>query len=108
MFTQNSFLRQGRGQEYCKHEPSPHFFILPAPSLRVLTQVGFAAMENCTFEEKKTEDGDGCNKAKLRVALQVLAELKNVLKQDAGLERNVSKTSVFPKGVTQQAAFDAA
>ncbi len=40
--------------------------------------------------------------------LQVLAELKRVLKEDAGLELNVSKTSVLPKGVTQQAAFDAA
>ncbi len=38
----------------------------------------------------------------------MLAELKRVLKEDAGLELNVSKTSVFPKGVAQQAAFDAA
>jgi hypothetical protein len=44
----------------------------------------------------------------LSVVLQVLAELKRVLKEDAGLELNVSKTSVLPKGVTQQAAFDAA
>jgi hypothetical protein len=51
---------------------------------------------------------DGYIKDKLRVALQVLSELKHVLKQDAGLELNVSKTSVLPKGVTQQAAFDAA
>ena len=42
------------------------------------------------------------------MALQVLAELKSVLKQDAGLELNVSKTSCLPKGVSQQAAFDAA
>jgi hypothetical protein len=48
---------------------------------------------------------DGYSKAKLRV---VLAELRHVLKQDAGLELNVTKTSVLPKGVTQQAAFDAA
>jgi hypothetical protein len=40
------------------------------------------------------------------VALQVLAELKRVLKEDAGLERNVSKTSILPKGTTQQAVFD--
>jgi hypothetical protein len=44
----------------------------------------------------------------LSVALQVLAELKHVLKQDAGLELNVSKTSILPKGVTAQAAFDVA
>jgi hypothetical protein len=42
------------------------------------------------------------------VALQVLAELKHVLKQDAGLELNVSKTSILFKGVTNQAAFDVA
>ena len=49
---------------------------------------------------------DGCIKAKLRVTLQVLAELKRVLKEDPDLELNVSKTSVLPKGVTQQTAFD--
>jgi hypothetical protein len=32
------------------------------------------------------------------VALQVLAELKAVFKADAGLELNVSKTSILPKG----------
>ena len=51
---------------------------------------------------------DGYIKAKLSVALQVLAELKRVLFQDAGLELNVSKTSVLPKGTTQQAVFDVA
>ena len=51
---------------------------------------------------------DGYIKAKLSVALQVLAELKSVLKEDAGLELNVLKTSVLPKGISQQAAFDAA
>jgi hypothetical protein len=49
---------------------------------------------------------DGYMKAKLSVALQ--AELKSVLKEDADLELNVSKTSVLPKGVSQQAVFDAA
>ena len=44
-------------------------------------------------------------KVKVSVALQVLAELKRVLKEDAGLELNVVKTSVLSKGVTQQAAF---
>jgi hypothetical protein len=51
---------------------------------------------------------DGYIKGKLSVVLQVLAELKRVLKEDAGLERNVSKTSILPKGTTQQAAFDMA
>jgi hypothetical protein len=51
---------------------------------------------------------DGYIKAKLSVALQVLAELKHVLKEDAGLELAVSKTSVLQKGVPQQAAFEAA
>jgi len=31
------------------------------------------------------------------VALQVLAELKAVFKEDAGLELNVSKTSMLPR-----------
>ncbi len=42
------------------------------------------------------------------MTLQVLAELKHVLKEDAALDLNVSKTSVPPKGVTQQAAFEVA
>ncbi len=49
---------------------------------------------------------DGYIKAKLSIGLQVLAELKAVFKADAGLELNVSKTSILPKGVTAQAAFD--
>ena len=40
------------------------------------------------------------------MALQVLAELKDVFKTDAGLELNVSKTSILPKGVTDQVVFD--
>ena len=40
------------------------------------------------------------------VTLQVLAELKCFLKEDAGLELNVSKTSILPKGTTQQTVFD--
>ena len=51
---------------------------------------------------------DGYITAGLSVALQVLAELKHVLKKDAGLELNVFKTSVLPKGITQQGAFDVA
>jgi hypothetical protein len=42
------------------------------------------------------------------MALQVLAEFKRVLKEDAWLELNVSKTSILPKGTTQQAVFDVA
>jgi hypothetical protein len=37
-----------------------------------------------------------------------LAELKDVFKADAGLELNVSKTSILPKGVTVQTSFDMA
>ena len=44
---------------------------------------------------------DGYIKAKLSVAMQVLEELQRVLKEDAGLELNVAKTSVLPKGVSQ-------
>jgi hypothetical protein len=52
---------------------------------------------------------DGYIKAKLSVALQVLAELKAVFREDAGMELNVSKTVILPpKGITHQAAFDAA
>jgi hypothetical protein len=50
---------------------------------------------------------DGYIKVKLTVSLQVLTELKVVFKADAGLELNVSKTSILPsKGVTAQAVFD--
>ncbi len=44
---------------------------------------------------------DGYIKTKLNVTLQVLAELKYVFKEDAGLEHNVSKASILSKGVTQ-------
>ena len=47
---------------------------------------------------------DGYIKAKLSVSLQVLTELKRVFKEDAGLGLNIHKTSVLPKGVSQQAA----
>jgi hypothetical protein len=42
------------------------------------------------------------------VTLQVLAELKTVFKADAGLELNVSKTSILPKVTTGQAVLDMA
>ncbi len=49
---------------------------------------------------------DGYIKGKLIVTLQVLVELKCVLKEDVGMDLNVSKTSVLPKDVTQQSVFD--
>ena len=49
---------------------------------------------------------DGYIKTKLSVVLQVLSELKRVLKEDAGLELNVSKVSVLPKDTTHQDVFD--
>jgi len=51
---------------------------------------------------------DGYIKARMSVALQVLADLKHVFKEDVGLDLNISNTSVLPKGVAQQAAFDIA
>jgi hypothetical protein len=42
------------------------------------------------------------------VSLQILTELKTVFKTDAGLELNVSKTVILPKGITHQAVFDVA
>ncbi len=47
-------------------------------------------------------------KTKLSVTLQVLTELKRVLKEDVGLEFNVNKTTVLPKGVIQQTSFNVA
>ncbi len=51
---------------------------------------------------------DGYIKSNLTVTLQVLVELKRVLKEDVVLELNVNKTTVLPKGVSQEAAFNAA
>jgi hypothetical protein len=51
---------------------------------------------------------DGYIKGKLSVVLQVLAELKRVLKEDAGLEHNISKTGILSKDITQQTLFDVA
>ncbi len=50
---------------------------------------------------------DGFIKTKLSVTLQVLADLKTVFKEDAGLELNVIKTTILPvNDVTQQTVFD--
>jgi hypothetical protein len=40
--------------------------------------------------------------------VQVLGDLKRVLKEEAGLELNVSKTSILPKGTTHQSVFEVA
>jgi hypothetical protein len=53
-------------------------------------------------------EDDGYMKVKLRVVLQVLVDFDHVLKQDADLELNVSKTFILPKGITDQTAFDVA
>jgi hypothetical protein len=62
------------------------------------------------FQEARviTYSDDGYIKTKLSVVLQVLVELKVVFKEDTDLKLNVSKTSILPKGVTQQVAFDVA
>jgi hypothetical protein len=51
---------------------------------------------------------DGYIKGKLSVVLQVLSELKRVLKEDTGLELNISKTAILSKDITQQTIFDVA
>ncbi len=53
-------------------------------------------------------DDDGYIKGKLSVVLQVLVEFKCVLKEDAGLELNISKTDVLSKTITQEVLFDVA
>ncbi len=47
---------------------------------------------------------DGYIKGKLSEDLQVLTEFKRVLKEDSGLELNISKTDILPKDITQQAS----
>jgi hypothetical protein len=53
-----------------------------------------------------SDDGYIKGTGKLCVFLQVLAELKRVLKEDTGLELNMSKTVILPKVITQQGIFD--
>jgi hypothetical protein len=62
------------------------------------------------FQETRsiTYADDGYIKPKLSIALQVLTDLKAVFKTDAGLDLNVSKTSILPKGVTVRTVFDMA
>ncbi len=40
------------------------------------------------------------------MSLQVLTELKRILKEDADVELNIHKTSVLPKGLSHQTVFD--
>ena len=40
------------------------------------------------------------------MTLQVLSELNRVLQEDVGLEVNVNKTTVLPKGVSQETVFN--
>jgi hypothetical protein len=51
---------------------------------------------------------DGYIKGKLSVVLQVLVDLKRVLKEDAGLELHISKTVILPKAIIQKSIFDVA
>ena len=51
---------------------------------------------------------DGYIKAKLSVALEVLSDLKQVFRDDAGLDVNVFKTQILVKGLTADAVHKAA
>ena len=49
-------------------------------------------------------DDDGYIKGKMRIGLEVLADLKCVLKKDGGVEVKVCKTWMLGNGMRQQAA----
>jgi hypothetical protein len=51
---------------------------------------------------------DGYIKAKLSVALEVLSDVKHVIKEDAGLDLNFDKTKILIKGVSAADAHAAA
>ena len=51
---------------------------------------------------------DGYIKAKLSVALEILSDLKQVFRDDAGLDVNVFKTQILVKGITADVAHKAA
>jgi hypothetical protein len=51
---------------------------------------------------------DGCIKAKLSIALEVLSDIKHVLKEDAGLALNFDKTKILVKGISAADAHAAA
>ena len=48
---------------------------------------------------------DGYIKAKFSVTLQVLTDLKDVFKEDDGLDLNVPKTTFLPKGIISLTSF---
>ncbi len=60
------------------------------------------------FQGIRTVDyvDDGYIEGKMSVTLQLLTGIKRVLKEDAGLELNISKTVILPKAITQQDIFD--
>jgi hypothetical protein len=51
---------------------------------------------------------DGYIKAKLSVALEVLSDVKHVLKEDAGLDLKFDKTKILVKGISAADAHAAA
>jgi hypothetical protein len=51
---------------------------------------------------------DGYIKAKLSIALEVLSDIKHVLKEDAGLALNFDKTKILVKGISAADAHAAA
>jgi hypothetical protein len=51
---------------------------------------------------------DGYINAPLSVALRILADLKQVLKDDAGLELNMLKTQLLVRGISTHDAYSAA
>jgi hypothetical protein len=51
---------------------------------------------------------DGYIKAKLSVALEVLSDVKHVLKEDAGLDLNSDKTKILVKGISAADTHSAA
>ncbi len=81
---------------------------LQIPEIRIYTPVAYADDGYITPARAVAYADDGYIKGKLSDVLQVLAELKRVLKEDAGLDLNISKTAVLSKAITQQALFDVA
>ena len=53
-----------------------------------------------TMQSYKENADDGYINAPLRVALRILADLKQVLKDYAGLELNMLKTQLLVKGIS--------
>jgi hypothetical protein len=51
---------------------------------------------------------DGCIKAKLSIALEVLSDIQHALKENAGLALNFDKTKILVKGISAADAHAAA